>query len=255
MVHLFLCYSPILHKELKDLGERYVIHAIHPKTRKEFWFSLVLVAVVGMMTVMTGCSSDDDFEDVPLPSIVGDGWVTADESGSDAIKVRFRLTRSDGTPANTFRVCENIVCDLQIINETNDTIFIGEGTGDVVLGHSRLFAVYRSDGSYVGGPYDNNIDIHANLILLVSHKDKKETRIRIPLFEKDESIDSGISSPYFLENWKALSGLPRGVYYMEFPISYNTTLTRPTSPLPVYFPGLEEENMKEVVFKVMFKVK
>lgn len=37
MVHLFLCYSPILHKELKDLGERYVIHAIHPKTRKEFW--------------------------------------------------------------------------------------------------------------------------------------------------------------------------------------------------------------------------
>lgn len=37
MVHLFICYSPTVHEELKSLGERYVIHAIHPKTRKEFW--------------------------------------------------------------------------------------------------------------------------------------------------------------------------------------------------------------------------
>ena len=96
------------------------------KTRKEVWFSIVSVALVGLMTVMTGCSSNDDFEDVLLPSIVGDGWVSSDETASDKIKVKFRLTKSDGTPANTFSIGENIVCDLQIINETNDTIFIGE---------------------------------------------------------------------------------------------------------------------------------
>ena len=191
--------------------------------------------------------------DLALPSIAGDGWVTADETASDDIKLRFRLTKSDGTPANTFSIGENIVCDLQIINETNDTIFIGEDMGDVVIGNSNLFAVYRSDGSYVGAPYDNNCDRHSISILLLSNKDKKETRIRVPLFEKDNTIDSGLSSPYFLENWQALPTLSRGVYYLEFPISYNTTPGHMKFPLNSQ--TQEEMDMKEVVFKLIFKVK
>ena len=40
MSEVFYCYSPTLHKELLNIGERYITKTIHPETQRECWLFL-----------------------------------------------------------------------------------------------------------------------------------------------------------------------------------------------------------------------
>lgn len=40
MSQVFYCYSPTLHKELMDIGERYIAKTNHPETGRECWLFL-----------------------------------------------------------------------------------------------------------------------------------------------------------------------------------------------------------------------
>ena len=120
-----------------------------------------MLMAMGMSFTVVSCSSDDEYDDIVLPPIEGEGWQTTDSTGSDDIIVNFRLTKSDGTPANQFRWGENICFDLMIQNNTNDTIHIdhryysdSNRIKDVSLG-KNLFGVYHSNGKYVGCPFED----------------------------------------------------------------------------------------------------
>lgn len=40
MSDVFYCYSPTLHKELMNIGERYIAKTVHPETQRECWLFL-----------------------------------------------------------------------------------------------------------------------------------------------------------------------------------------------------------------------
>lgn len=37
---IFYCYSPVLKKELCNIGEKYIAKSVHDKTKKTYWMFL-----------------------------------------------------------------------------------------------------------------------------------------------------------------------------------------------------------------------
>ena len=207
--------------------------------KKFFIFALMLM---GISFTVVSCSNDDD--DIILPPIEGEGWQTTDATGSDDIILNFRLTKSDGTPANTFRYGENICFDLMITNNTNDTVFIERGNdnthSDVVLGRD-LFRVYRSNGDYAGRPFENTE--FEESVLVVFYSKKPEIRLTIPSYAYDKDYPEDMLHPHITGKWEAMNTLFHGSYYTEFTVWYYPTKA-----------DQELKQTKKHTFKVYFKV-
>ena len=210
--------------------------------KKFLFFALMLM---GISFTVVSCSNDDD--DIILPPIEGEGWQTTDATGKDDVVLNFRLTRSDGTPANTFRYGENICFDLKVDNKTNGMIFIQNqkrgdsgGQSDVVVGRN-LFSVYHVGGEYVGRPFEEKT--YEEGILSIFTSTYPEIRLIVPSYTYDKEYPKDILNPYITGKWETMNALPPGDYYMECTLWYSPTKA-----------DKELMHKKEHTFKVYFKV-
>lgn len=103
------------------------------KKMKLFMMGATLLMIAGM--VMTACSSDDVEQ--------------------QAVEVSLKTINEKGAYSNVFSNEENILFDLNIKNNTNDTITFAE---PFLFELVHSFKLYSSSGAFIGYPF-NGIDM------------------------------------------------------------------------------------------------
>ena len=116
---------------------------MYMRKNKWIWMAALLMIVVGM----SSCSSEEEFE------VEVDEPLSANQAlfSSDAYDIGYSLRNEKGNRTTTFKEGENIIFDITILNGTGYKLYMADER-DILM---SVMSVFRSDGEYVGNPFQS----------------------------------------------------------------------------------------------------
>ena len=169
------------------------------RKNKWIWMAALLMIVVGM----SSCSSEDGIEEQLA------GYQTS--FLADAYGIGYSLRNEDGDRTTTFKVGENIIFDVTIFNATGYELHMADER-DILM---SVMSVYRSDGEYVGNPFQSAFyTMELRWITVEAHGrfHWSCSWIYDERYVHDDRYDS--STSYSTNVLSPVAPLPKGAYYV-----------------------------------------
>ena len=169
------------------------------RKNKWIWMAALLMIVVGM----SSCSSEDGIEEQLA------GYQTS--FLADAYGIGYSLRNEDGDRTTTFKEGENIIFDVTIFNATGYELHMADER-DILM---SVMSVYRSDGEYVGNPFQSAFyTMELRWITVKAHGrfHWSCSWIYDERYVHDDRYDS--STSYSTNVLSPVAPLPKGAYYV-----------------------------------------
>ena len=168
--------------------------------------------MVALLTLaLTGCSEDGIEEQLAgcQASFIG-----------DAYGIGYSLKNENGDRITTFKEGENIIFDVTIINSTGYELHLADERG-ILMG---IMSVFRSDGEYVGNPFQSaSTTLELRWITVEAHG---RLHWSYPwIYDERYAHDDryGSSTSYSTNVLSPVAPLPKGAYYvmMKYKVMYH----------------------------------
>ena len=175
--------------------------------RKSFFCAMVALLTLAL----TGCSEDGIEEQLAgcQASFIG-----------DAYGIGYSLKNENGDRTTTFKEGENIIFDVTIINSTGYELHLADERG-ILMG---IMSVFRSDGEYVGNPFQSAFyTMELRWITVEAHG---RLHWSYPwIYDERYAHDDryGSSTSYSTNVLSPVAPLPKGAYYvmMKYKVMYH----------------------------------
>ena len=163
------------------------------------WMAALLMIVIGM----SSCSSEDGIDEQLA------GYQAS--CLSDAYGIGYSLRNENGDRTTTFKEGENIIFDVTILNATGYELHMADERGILM----SVMSVFRSDGEYVGNPFQSaystmelrwiTVEAHGRLHWSCSWI-YDERYVHDGRYGSSTSYSTNVLSP--------VAPLPKGAYYV-----------------------------------------
>ena len=163
------------------------------------WMAALLMIVIGM----SSCSSADGIDEQLA------GYQAS--CLSDAYGIGYSLRNENGDRTTTFKEGENIIFDVTILNATGYELHMADERGILM----SVMSVFRSDGEYVGNPFQSaystmelrwiTVEAHGRLHWSCSWI-YDERYVHDDRYGSSTSYSTNVLSP--------VAPLPKGAYYV-----------------------------------------
>ena len=167
--------------------------------RNSFFYAMVAL----LMLALTGCSSEEEVEE----------QLSANQAlfSSDAYDIGYSLRNERGDRTTTFKEGENIIFDVTISNATGYKLHMADER-DILM---SAMSVFRSDGEYVGNPFQSAFyTMELRWITVEAHSRFHWSCSWI--YDGRYVYDSryGSSTSYSTNVLSPVAPLPKGAYYV-----------------------------------------
>ena len=172
---------------------------MYMRKNKWNWMAALLMIVIGM----SSCSSADGIDEQLA------GYQAS--CLSDAYGIGYSLRNENGDRTTTFKEGENIIFDVTILNATGYELHMADERGILM----SVMSVFRSDGEYVGNPFQSaystmelrwiTVEAHGRLHWSCSWI-YDERYVHDDRYGSSTSYSTNVLSP--------VAPLPKGAYYV-----------------------------------------
>ena len=163
----------------------------------------LLMIVIGM----SSCSSEEEFE------VEVDEPLSANQAlfSSDAYDIGYSLRNERGDRTTTFKEGENIIFDITISNATGYKLHMADER-DILM---SVMSVFRSDGEYVGNPFQSTFFTEELRWITVEAHSRLHWSCSWIYDERYVHDDRyGSSTSYSTNVLSPVAPLPKGAYYV-----------------------------------------